>query len=55
LLNEQTASSATEVLRALGASLTGDRASNVIGDETLTAASRNLATRYVCSTLTRMA
>lgn len=52
LLNEHIASSATEVLRALEANLTGDRTSNVIGDETLTAASRNLATCYVCWTLT---
>ncbi|MEO8381718.1 MAG: PilZ domain-containing protein, partial [Acidobacteriota bacterium] len=50
-LNEQIAASAAGVQRALEANATGDRASNVIGDETLTAASRNLGTGYVHWTL----
>lgn len=51
LLKDQIASSAGEVLRALEANAMGDRTSNVIGDETLTAASRNLATGFVRWTL----
>jgi hypothetical protein len=41
------AMSAAEVLRALEANARGDRAANVIGDETLTSAWRTQATGYV--------
>jgi hypothetical protein len=51
-LNAQIAASAAELLRASEANARGDRAANVIGDETLTAASRTLSSRYVCWTLT---
>ena len=51
LLNEQIAASAAGLQRAREANATGDRTANVIGDETLTAASRNLGTGFVCWTL----
>ncbi len=41
------AMSAADVLRALEANARGDRAANVVGDETLTSAWRSLATGYV--------
>lgn len=37
-LNQAIAASATEMLRALDANATGNRAANIVGDETLTAA-----------------
>lgn len=42
------AMSAEEVLRALEANARGDRAANVVGDETLTSAWRTQVTGYVC-------
>lgn len=42
------ASSAAEVLRALEANARGDRAANVVGEETLTSAWRTQVTGYVC-------
>lgn len=40
--------SAAEVLRALEANARGDRAANIVGDETLTSAWRTQVTGYVC-------
>lgn len=51
LLNDQITASATELLHAREANARGERTSNVIGDETLTAASRIHARRYVRWTL----
>lgn len=42
------AMSAAEVLHALEANARGDRAANVVGDETLTSAWRTHATGYIC-------
>lgn len=50
-LKEQIAASAAELLRAIEANARGDRDANVIGDETLTAAARTLATGFVRWTL----
>lgn len=44
------AMSAAEVLRALEANARGDRAANVVGEETLTSAWRSQVTGYVCWT-----
>ena len=44
------AASGAEVLRALEANARGDRAANVIGDETLTSAWQRPASGYVCWT-----
>lgn len=52
-LRRHIAASATELLRAQEANLGGDRARNVVGDETLTAASAGVAVGgYVTCTLT---
>lgn len=51
-LNAQIAVSAAELLRASEANARGDRAANVIGDETLTAASRTLLSGFISWTLT---
>lgn len=50
-LNAQIATSAEELLRAIEANARGDREANVIGDETLTAASRTLLSGFVRWTL----
>jgi hypothetical protein len=41
------AASAADVMRALEANARGDRAANVVGDETVTSASRNLGSGFV--------
>ncbi len=46
-LNAHIAASAAELLRAIEANARGDREANVIGDETLTAASRALASGFI--------
>jgi hypothetical protein len=52
-LRRQIAASATELLRAQEANLSGDREHNVVGDETLTAASQGVQIGgYVTCTLT---
>lgn len=51
-LTSQIQQSATDVGRAFEANLRGDRDANVVGDETVTAASRILSTGFVRWTLT---
>ena len=41
------AASASDVMRAMEANARGDRAANVVGDETVTSASRNLGSGFV--------
>lgn len=50
-LNAHISDSAAELLRAIEANARGDREANVIGDETLTAASRTLSSGFIRWTL----
>jgi hypothetical protein len=51
VLRTQISASAVEVLRAMEANASGDRAANIVGDETLTAHSRTLVTGFIRWTL----